>query len=145
MQILYFGLVIVGALLGQRWGVNAVAVGVMIAMAVNALMIIVLSLQLVQMAWRDICSAFVPALISGGVLGLWGWLISETLRSFNFPSIAVILVVGLGSLIIWFLLWRLSPTFFFGSTGTEAIRMVLSKVSPRVQAVLRFFLGAKSR
>ena len=145
MQILYFGLVIVGALLGQRWGVNAVAVGVMIAMAVNALMIIVLSLQLVQMAWRDICSAFVPALISGGILGLWGWLISETLRSFNFPSIAVILVVGLGSPIIWFLFWRLSPTFFFGSTGTEAIRMVLSKVSPRVQAVLRFFLGAKSR
>jgi len=144
IQILYFSLIVLGAWLGQRWGVAGVAGGVMTAMAMNALLVIVLSLKLIKTTWHSTCSIFVPAVVSGSVLGLWSWIISKMLRFFNFPSIVTLLIVGLSCVLMWSLFWRLNPNFFFGASGTEAMRMLVAKVPLQIQPAVYLLFGRKN-
>ena len=145
IQIFYAGLVVLGTWIGLRWGVDGVAIGVMLAMVVDTILVVVIVLKLIEIKWYVIFNDLIPIVVSSCILGLCGWIISFTLRFLNFHSIAVLLIVGLSCFLIWSLFWRLSPTFFFGSTATEATCMMLTKASSQMQAVLRFLLGNQVR
>jgi uncharacterized membrane protein len=117
----------------------------MLAMVVDTILVVVIVLKLIEIKWYVIFNDLIPIVVSSCILGLCGWIISFTLRFLNFHSIAVLLIVGLSCFLIWSLFWRLSPTFFFGSTATEATCMMLTKAPSQMQAVLRFLLGNQVR
>jgi hypothetical protein len=53
----------VGALIGQHWGIRGVAVGVLLALLQNYLLMAHLSLALVGSTWREYLGRHVPAVI----------------------------------------------------------------------------------
>jgi hypothetical protein len=70
-QLLFAGLVFVGAWVGQQWGITGVAVGVLLALFTNYLMMAQLSLQITGIPWIQFLQAQLPAvrlaLLVGGV------------------------------------------------------------------------------
>lgn len=143
IQAFYLFLIITGAWIGRQWGVTGVAGGVLVAMVVNSFLVVTLSLRLIKIAWYTMLRALMPAAISGSVLGLWAYGMSQILRHFNSPDIVILIVIGLSCLFIWFLLWRINPEFFFGSLGSEAMSRFISMIPSWMQALRVILIGRK--
>ena len=62
-NVLFAVMVLVGAYTGQFWGLHGVAIGVLIALAINYVITSHLCLRLVDMGWLDFLSAHIPAVI----------------------------------------------------------------------------------
>jgi len=142
-QVLYACLVIVGAWIGRLWDVSGIAFGVVLAMAVSALLTFALSLRLTGVAWYVAFKVFLPPALSGGILGLWAWIISQILRSLNFPSVTILVVVGLSCSLIWVLLLRIASKFFLGHIGSEALCALFAFVPARMRHAAALFIGYK--
>ena len=63
IQGMYAVLVVVSALVGQRWGIGGVAVAVSIAMGINWLMMATLGRSVTGLSWRRFVSAQVPSVL----------------------------------------------------------------------------------
>ncbi len=77
-SIVFAAAVFTGAFVGQRWGLHGVAVGVLLALALNYLLTNQLCLELVGMTWRDFATAHLPSIILG-VVGGGAGLVAQTL------------------------------------------------------------------
>lgn len=143
IQAFYAFMIIAGTWIGQQWGVTGVAGGVLAAMVVNTFLVVALNLRLIKMAWYTMFRAFMPAAISGGVLGLWAYSISQILRYFNLPDIVILMTIGFSYFFIWFLLWRINSEFFFGSIGSEAISKLFCMLPSWMQVSGVILIGRK--
>jgi PST family polysaccharide transporter len=124
-QILYASLVVLGAWIGQHWGVAGVAWGALAALTVNFLMMAELSLSVADIDWATFWRAHVPAVrmtmaslpIVGGTAAL--------LRHWSLPPLAILVVTAVVAGAAVLALCNRAPGLFLGADGLwvlEALR-----------------------
>lgn len=116
--------VAVGALAGQSWGVEGVALGVVAAITCNFLLMAQLSLHLTGMRWTEFAVAHLPGLALAGATGAGAWLLADRLRSLELSPIILLLDVMVLAAVEGLLLCALLPGLFLGSDGRSVVRLL---------------------
>jgi PST family polysaccharide transporter len=122
LQGLYAGLVLLGALIGQRWGVGGVAVAVSIAMLINWLSMAALSRSVTGLSWSRFIQVQVPGALLAVLIGVTVALSVSAARLINLGSIPVLIVASLTAAAVTVVAGRLRGDLFLGSHGTWAAR-----------------------
>ncbi len=134
-QLVYALCVLVGAWFGKAWGINGVAVGVLIALAVNFFLMAHLGLRLTSLSWRSFGRAHAPALALAAVAGGLAWATAAGTRALGTPDL-VALVATLGVTVCGVVLAaRTAPQLVFGPHGrwfVDALR-ALVREPPRAR------------
>lgn len=123
-QIIYAGLVIGGAAVGQRWGIVGVATGVTFAVTANFLLMAQLSLSVVQTSWGALWRAHVPALALTAVATPVAWALAAALRAWHAPALGIAAAAGIAAtLAMGMAAWRW-PAVFLGPEASWALDTV---------------------
>jgi PST family polysaccharide transporter len=147
-QAVYAALVVVGAILGSRWGVTGVAWGVVIAIALMYVMMARLSLRIAGLRWRDFFAAQLPGVALGGLVGAAAWTTAAVLAPrgigplavFGMQTIAGIAALGIG---VAMLPESVRPAVLFGRLERSVRRLPLALRLPIVR-ILRLSPGGAS-
>jgi O-antigen/teichoic acid export membrane protein len=128
-QAVYVIAVLVGSLVGQRWGIGGVALGVVGALMCNFLLMAQLSLRLTGLRWSQFALAHLPGLALASVVGATVWEVTDRLREIQVSPLVLLLeialVAGAESLLLcWFM-----PSLFLGRDGQSVLR-VLASLAP---------------
>src|SRR5207247_3942056 len=116
-QWIWAAAVIVGALVGQHWGVVGVAASVILALGLNYFLMLNLSIRLTGLSWRSFAKAHEPALVLSLVSGSVLWVIASPIRRTGMSPFPVLLLAS-SILAAWllFLVWLL-PQRILGREG----------------------------
>jgi PST family polysaccharide transporter len=120
IQGVYAILVILGALIGQRWGVGGVAVAVSIAMGINWLAMAWLGRSVTGLSWIRFVNAHAPAALLAAVVGAATLAAAQAARAAGWGKIPVLLVAGIAAGAVTVLAGRLRPEVFLGPHGMWA-------------------------
>ena len=113
-QAVFAALVIVGSLIGQRWGIAGVAGGAMFALSINFVLMAQLSVSMAEMPWRDFWGAHLPALLVAAASAPITWAMATALRHQGLPPLVVLSGAGgLALAVALVLIWRF-PRLFLG-------------------------------
>jgi PST family polysaccharide transporter len=117
-QILFAILVAVGAYLGQKWGLAGVALGVVLAITVNFMLMAQLSLRLADLTWGSFWAVHMPALRLALVLGMVIWIVADLLRGWGSSPGIILLTTGASASVVGLILLRYLPReFVLGDEG----------------------------
>ena len=133
-QWVYAGLVIGGAIIGQRWGLAGVAWAVVLALAAHFVLQAQLVMKLVPLSWGAFLAAHGPALLTSIFLGLPALFIARLTRDvLHLPPLAV-LGTTLGAVIILLsaalALWRHR---FLGQDGSWLMAQAMEFARKRLR------------
>jgi O-antigen/teichoic acid export membrane protein len=112
--------VVVGAIVGQRWGVGGVAVAVSIAMGVNWLSMAWLSQSVTGLSWSRFARAHAPAALLATVIGGAVAVVAHAARAAHLGSALILLVAGVGAAAVIYTASRLRGDLFLGPHGAWA-------------------------
>lgn len=133
-QIIYAGLVIVGAWIGSHWGIVGVSWGALTALTVNFFMMASLALGVAGLSWWGFWGAHQPAALLTLVSFPFVWGATIGLRQLEAPPIVTLLVVGVVLVAVCAaLIWR-APRVFLGADGqwmAGTLRSFLGKMRGR--------------
>ena len=140
-QILYAGLVILGASVGQAWGLAGVACGVLGAVAINFVCMAQLSLSVAQIDWTTFGKAHMPACLLTGAMLPPAWLTAEATRHAALPAVVVFTTTAaaaltVGAVAVWW--W---PATFVGRDGL----WIVERLRAFLPARLTFATGSSGR
>jgi PST family polysaccharide transporter len=102
----YAVLVMLGAIVGQRWGIVGVTVGVASAMAVNFLLVAQLNARVTGLSLRDLLALHIPALSLAVPTALVTWGVAEVLRRAGISAPLVLAIAVAAAAIAALLLFR---------------------------------------
>jgi O-antigen/teichoic acid export membrane protein len=122
IQFGYAAMVVVGAIVGQRWGVGGVAVCVSMAMGINWLNMAQLGRSVTDLDWTRFARAHTPALLLALVVGAAATLAAEASRAVHLGKVPLLIAAGLAAALAAFGASRLSPALFLGPHGVWAYR-----------------------
>ncbi len=120
----YAGLVVLGATVGQRWGIGGVAIGVSFAMAFNWVSMAWLTRSVTGVTWARFFLAHLPAAVLATLVALTAAAAAQAGHSVHLRSLAVLATSGLAAGAVAFFAARLWPEVFLGPHGTWAFRRV---------------------
>lgn len=121
LQYAYAVMVVVGAIIGQRWGVGGVAVAVSVAMALNWLSMAWLGRSVTALSWGRFVRAHVPATLVALVVGPAAAVVAHQARALHLGTIPVLIVCAAVAAGTTVLAARLRPSAFLGEHGTWAV------------------------
>jgi PST family polysaccharide transporter len=132
-QIIYAVLVVIGAWIGQRWGIVGVAWGALGALTANFVIMAALSLDVARIGWSDFWRAHLPAVLLTLASFPPVWLVARSARALHLPALAVLVLAG-GTLLLacGALVWG-APSRFLGRDGQWMVR------------TMREFVGGSAR
>jgi PST family polysaccharide transporter len=137
-QGVYALMVIAGGLIGQRWGVPGVALGVLGALFAFFMLMAQLSIGLTSIRWRDYLAAHVPAISLALVVGAESWASLTITRGMLLSPIAV-LAIALGSVALTLLIFlSVSPRLVLGDDGVWLLCRVAERVPGRYLMIARW-------
>jgi PST family polysaccharide transporter len=116
-QAIFAVLIFVGALLGMAWGINGVAVGIVLALAINYVLMAWLSIVTTGLGWFRFAALHVRGLVFGMALGSIVLVVSESLRHLGASPpliLATALVAAFGVLAAAL---RVAPQAILGGDG----------------------------
>ena len=123
-QSVFAAATLLGAFVGQFWGLAGVAFGLLAAGLVNFLLMTELSLRMTGVRWTDFVALHLPSMALAGVIGTSAWAVADRLRELDVPPLALLLevtaVAGLEALVLCWLL----PALFLGPEGRSVLRVV---------------------
>ncbi len=122
LQHVYAARVVVGAIIGQRWGVGGVAVAVSLAMGLNWVSMAWLSRSVTSLSWGRFVRAHVPAALLAVVVGLAALAAAQGLRAANLGSLPLLVATGITAAGAGLVAARLRPELFLGTHGAWAWR-----------------------
>jgi PST family polysaccharide transporter len=137
-QGVYALMVVAGSLIGRRWGVPGVAVGVLVALFAFFILMAQLSVRLTSIRWRDYFAAYLPAVSLTVMIGAEVWTIATIMRGMAVsPAVvlALCLAVVAGTLLV---LFSLSPKLVLGEDGVWLLCRVAERVPDRYLVVARW-------
>jgi O-antigen/teichoic acid export membrane protein len=126
-QAAYAVCVAVAAWAGTRFGLSGVAAGVMIALALNYVLMTHLSLSLLGMPARRVASAQLPGLLLGLVGGGVAWTVAAALRPQGGAPLTVFAVFLAAGAAMVFLVWAL-PRIFVGMDSAWAPALLAERM-----------------
>ena len=132
-QAVFACAVAAGALIGQFWGVQGVAFGVVAAIAINYALMAQLSLRLTGMRLSEFAVAHMPGLALAVVVGVVVWLLSGWLLELQVPPLIVLLSVTLFACVEVLLVCWCLPAIFVGNDGRSLLRMLAALASAQLQ------------
>jgi O-antigen/teichoic acid export membrane protein len=121
IQLSYAAMVVVAAIIGQRWGVGGVAVAVSVAMGINWLNMAQLSKKVTALSWSRFARAHAPGVLLAAMIGVSAEATITGARAAHLGNIPVLLAGGLTAGIAIYVMYRLQPRLFFGAHGTWAL------------------------
>ena len=132
-QAVYALAVVVGAWIGQHWGLAGVALGVLAALAINFALMAQLSLRLTGVRWSELGAAHLPALALTVALGAETWALAAWLRGLQTAPLVLLAEValfstGAGVLLCWGL-----PPLFLGRDARTLLRAMVALVAGRAR------------
>lgn len=139
-----FGLtVLIGAVIGQSWGLPGVAVAILFALFVNFTLMTSLVLRLTGVSWREVLSAQRPGAVLAAVLGAEVWLLVDAGRMLELPPLAILMFGGIiiGATLI--LIIRATRVAVLGPDGAWLLALVLDRLPARL-GMVRGLLGAQA-
>ncbi len=141
----YALLVLLGAWIGQFWGINMVAAGVLVAMAVNFMLMAQLGMKATGTTWRPLSKACAPAgLLAAAVLPI-AWAAARAVRGAALAPAAVVgASVGLTGVGVILLLW-LAPRVFLGREGARMLELLHTYLPGRWSARTGAAAAARAR
>ena len=122
LQFAYAGLVIAGAILGQRWGVGGVAVCVSVAMGLDWLNMAHLSRKVTGLSWRQFAAAHAPAICLSLVIAAAAALAASAGRSAHLANIPILIAAGTAAVLTGVGASYFLPGIFLGEHGRWAIK-----------------------
>lgn len=117
LQMGYAALVVVGALVGQRWGVGGVAVAVSLAMGVNWLAMAQLSRSVTDLGWGRFGRAHVPAALLALVIAMTAAATAQAGRAAQWGNLPILVVATLASAVAASIAAWMRPELFLGPHG----------------------------
>ncbi len=132
-QGVYAFLVIGGAWVGQHWGVEYVAWGVVGALAINFLLMAQLSLSVSGMTWGSFFAAHEAALGLAAVSGIATWSAVTLLRRWDLPAAVRLAAAGSLALLVVALLTSRLPRVFLGVDGRWIVDVLRAYLPKRFQ------------
>ncbi len=132
-QAVFACAVAAGALIGQFWGVQGVAFGVVVAVAINYAMMAQLSLRLTGMRLSEFAVAHLPGFALAAAVGVGVWLLSGWLRELQVPPLILLLNVTLFACVEVLLVCWCLPALFIGNDGRSLLRALAALASAQLQ------------
>jgi PST family polysaccharide transporter len=132
-QVIYAALVVLGAWIGQHWGVAGVAWGALAALTINFVLMADLSLDVAKISWREFWGAHRSAVVL--TVASFPVVLGATVaaRQAGLPALLVLIAVGAVQFAVCgLLIWRL-PDIFLGRDGQWMLD------------TMRAFVGKRSR
>jgi O-antigen/teichoic acid export membrane protein len=120
IQFAYAAMVVVGAIIGQRWGVGGVAVCVSIAMGINWLNMAQLGRTVTGLDWARFARAHTPGALLALLIGGTTILIAEAGRAAHLSKVPILIATGLVATAAAFAASQLGPRLFLGPHGVWA-------------------------
>jgi O-antigen/teichoic acid export membrane protein len=117
-QGVYAAMVVLGAVIGQQWGVGGVAVAVSIAMATNFLSMAQLSRSVTGISWRRIGRAQVPGALLATLIGVTALAVAESARALHVGKLPLLVLASAVVVAVTGLALRFRPALFLGPHGT---------------------------
>jgi O-antigen/teichoic acid export membrane protein len=133
IQWTYAALVVTAAIIGQRWGLGAVAVGVSIAMCINWLMMAQLARSVTGLSWIRFARAHLPGAALAVVIGLAVALAVHPARSAHLGSIPILIVAAITASGVLVAASLLHAELFLGEHATWAFQHVNQFIRRRSQ------------
>jgi O-antigen/teichoic acid export membrane protein len=133
LQGVYAALVILGAIIGQRWGVGGVAIAVSIAMGFNWLSMAWLAHSVTGLSGTRFARAHSPGAMLAVSVGLAAAAAAEASRAGRLGPVATLLISGLAAVGATLAVGRLGPDVFLGPHGRWAVKQ-LEQMVRRVRA-----------
>lgn len=149
LQFAYAALVVLGAIIGQYWGVGGVAVCVSVAMALNWLSMAHLSRKVTGLPWTRFAAAHGPAVFLSVVIAGAAAIGAQAGRSAHLGNVLVLATAGAAAALAATGAAWLRPSIFLGSHGTWALQQgdgllrrrrsarAAAATSPEVEALAR--------
>jgi PST family polysaccharide transporter len=131
-QWIYAAAVFLGALLGTRWGLAGVAAGVGVAIVLNFLLMMDLSLRITGLSWKAMFGLHLRFLLAGAAVLGATWAVAAWARSQAFHPVVVLGLGGAAALTVQAAMMAIGRPVF-GPEGAWAI----DTVRERVGAALR--------
>lgn len=131
-QGVYATLVIGGAWVGQHWGITGVALGVLVAIAVNFAMMAQLSLSMAQLSWGSFLGAHRPAVALTVVAGSAMWAFTTLLRAWSVPPLALLATASTLTIAVAFLAVRTAPRLLLGRDGLWMLDTLRAMLADRL-------------
>jgi PST family polysaccharide transporter len=131
--------VLVGALIGQHWGLPGVAGGVLVAQVLTYVLVTQLCLRLTSLSLKAWAAAHVRGLVLGAVTGAGLWLLVASLRSFG---AAPALTLGTGVLLCATVAIAVIRLRLIGPDGLWLLHSLAGRL-PRRFAALPRLLGLR--
>jgi PST family polysaccharide transporter len=131
-QTAYAVAVIAGAWVGQRWGVEGVAVAVLVTLALNFFLMAQLGLWLVAMPWRTFAAAHLPGLALAALVAAPVAATAAALRACGCPPLPLLLASMAAGLPCLLVVRRL-PGVFLGEDGKWIARKLRGFLFPAAQ------------
>ncbi|UCH82339.1 MAG: lipopolysaccharide biosynthesis protein [Nitrospiraceae bacterium] len=130
-QGLYAGCMLGGAWIGQFWGLNGVACGVLGAVTVNFILMAHLSMKLVSMTWRVFLAAHLPAVQLTILVWVGISYLALVLRDLAMPLIIVLFtpIISIGLLVFLFL--YLAPHLILGKDNIPVLQSLFDFIPTR--------------
>ena len=120
LQYVYAAMVVVGAVIGQHWGVGGVAVAVSVAMGTNWLSMAWLGRSVTGLSWARFVRAHGPAAMIAAVAGVAAAVVAHQARSVHLGAIPVVILSGAAAAGAAVLAARLRAELFLGVHGAWA-------------------------
>ncbi|MEM1042737.1 MAG: lipopolysaccharide biosynthesis protein [Bacteroidota bacterium] len=134
-KAVYAGCVLAGSLAGSAWGIEGVAVGILLALVGNFFLVADLSLRLTGVTWGYFLRMHVPPLLLAALVFGTSFGLAEVLRSVAAPA-ALVALSGMGAAGLLSLGLVLAfPAFFVGADGLRLIGTLLRHLPARFQAL----------
>jgi O-antigen/teichoic acid export membrane protein len=132
-QFAYAGLVLVGAWIGQHWGITGVAWGTLAALTVNFVLMAELGLDVGHVTWSEFWAAHRPAVLLTAATFPPVFAMTTLLRHFDPSPVVTVLVIASCALAIGLGLILVAPATFLGADGQwmlGTLRTFLRRLRP---------------
>jgi PST family polysaccharide transporter len=131
-QAVYGILVLCGAWFGMPWGLDGIAIGVTVAVMIQYLMMVQLSMAIVDLRWSELLTAHVPALALAAVVALEAYGVAYLTRAAEAPAVVTLLASGalIGVTVLGLL--AAGNSRFLGPDGVWIVRLLFKSFAGKL-------------
>lgn len=119
-QFAYAGLVVIGAIVGQHWGLGGVAICVSLAMAFDWMAMAYMGRSVTGLTWPRFVAAHVPGTLMAAVIAIGATAGAHAARSARLGHVPVLVVAGLAAGVAAVAAARIRAGTFLGPHGIWA-------------------------
>jgi len=134
-QLMYAALVILGAVIGSRWGLTGVAWGIGCAITAMYFAMAHLSHAVAHFCWARYAAAHMTGFVAGIAMLALGLLVRHLLIPVELPNLVLVTILGLLLVLVTFSTICLVPRGLRPEGAEQAFRIVLGRLPPCPRAL----------